>query len=464
MKHVFAGAFLVMGLLCVVAWIWQPRTEDDRIELVWGTDDNPVRRGQIDLFNKMYPKYRLRIDPHNATSMDKVIVQSLAGVGPDLFDCTSAYQLSAYVRSGIALDCTEQLTARGILPEHVWPAVRPLMVLDDRLYGFPRNASSFAVWYNKKIFDRHGEPYPTDDWTWDDFIEIGKRLTVRNERGQISQFAMIGYLEWRVAHYQHGANMFTPEGTRCILDSPEATAAMQFTHDLVHKYELMPTAAQIAAISSAGGWGFDTIAPFGAGRSAMALGGRWWLCILRDPSYDHLDLGVVSIPAGPSRREWGYGGATLINAAGKNIEGALCFLECMHGKEWTELINRQADGLGPVAEHCYSEDFLLNPEYPEEKYNAVWRTSLEASEPDQVCPYVNGQTVDRALIKLADIIKGDIKSGAQAARDLAKELNESIVDVLEIDPVARERYREALAAGAQPAWDSPEDAPRGFYE
>ena len=459
----YYGAFLVMALLSVVAWVWQPRLDDDRIQLVWCTDDNPVRRGQTELFNEMYPKYRLRIDPQNAT-MEKVIVQSLAGVGPDLFDCYNVFQLSAFVRSGIALDCTEQLMARGILPEHVWPTVRPMMAYEGRMYGFPRNASSRAIWYNKKIFDRHGEPYPTDDWTWDDFIEIGKRLTVRNDRGQITQFALIGYWDWKVAHYQYGADMFTPEGTRCTLDSPEATAAMQFSQDLIYKYELIPTPGQVAAISSAGGWGFDSIAPFGAERSAMALGGRWWLCILRDPSYDHLDLGAVSLPAGPSRRAWGYGGSTLVNAAGKNIEGALCFLECMHSKEWSELINRQADALGPVIEHSYSEEFLFNPQHPEEDYNAVWRASLEKAEPEQVSPFVNGQRVDRIMVKQTDMVKANVKSGAQAARDSAKEINKAIVEMLEIDPVARQKYREALTAGAWPAWDSPEDAPKGFYE
>ena len=166
MKYVFLSGFLVLLCLSVVAWLWQPRHDDTRIELIWCSDDNPVRRGQIELFNRLYPKYRLRLDPQN-TGMEKVIVQSLAGVGPDLFDCYNGYQLSAFVRSGIALDCTEELARRGIDVNEVWPSLHNLFVLEGRVYGHLDNASARAVWFNKRIFDEEGVPYPTPDWTWD---------------------------------------------------------------------------------------------------------------------------------------------------------------------------------------------------------------------------------------------------------------------------------------------------------
>ena len=463
MKHVFAGAFAAMLLMSVVAWRWQPEESDDRIPMVWASDDNPMRREQIALFNQLNPTYRLRLDPLQGTApMEKVIVQCLAGVGPDLFDCYDGFQLSAYVRSGIALDVTDEMAARGVYPEDAWHAVQPHIVHEGRMYGFPGNANARGIWYNKKIFDEAGVPYPTGDWTWQDFIEIGQRMTVRNKRGQIIRFAMIGYWDWKIALYQWGGNIFNAEGTRCTLDSPEAMEAAQFMQDLVYKYEVMPTPSQEMALSSTGGWGSGTIALFGAEKSAMAMGGRWWLCILRNESYSNLDLGAVEIPAGPSRRIWGGGRSTLVNATGKNIEGALAFLEYMHSKAWNDLINRQADALGPVKKYNYTDDFLFNPEHPEEDYNAVWRTALENAEPEQVSPFVNGQAVGRITIKHTDLLKANLKSGAEAMRDAAKEINKAIVETLDMDPSLHDRYRAALNSGARPAWDSAQDAPKGF--
>ena len=465
MKYVFLGTFTVLLVLSGVAWVWQPRATDDRIELVWCVDDNPMRREQIALFNRLYPQYRLTLDPQNSTTA-KVIVQSLAGVGPDLFDCYSGFQLNAFVRAGIALDCTEALAAHGVDPEAVWPALKPVIIHEGRLYGHPGNAHASAIWYNKKLFDRAGVPYPSGDWTWDDLVALGRQLVVRDSRGQVVQYALLmSDYDWAAFPYQFGASTYNAEGTRCVLDSPEACRALQFLQDLIHEHHLMPSPMQRSAMATTGGWGSGTITLFGAERSAMAIGGRWWLCSLREDSYSHLDLGAAPMPGvrmadGTIRRRIvGGGRATLVNANSANIDGALCFLECLHGEEWNKLINRQADALGSVMAYNYTDEFLLNPAHPNEDYNTVWRSAMENAAPQQVSPYVNGDIAERLLNVQLDLARANQKSGADAMRDAARKINEAIVETLERDPVLRERYFAALDRGAAPAWDSEEDAP-----
>ncbi|CAG7615960.1 hypothetical protein PAESOLCIP111_01847 [Paenibacillus solanacearum] len=46
-----------------------------------------------------------------------------------------------------------------------------------QINAIPFTQNSFALWYNKGIFDRFGVPYPKDGMTWDDAISIGRRLT-----------------------------------------------------------------------------------------------------------------------------------------------------------------------------------------------------------------------------------------------------------------------------------------------
>ena len=461
MKHVFLGCFAAMSILSVVAWIWSPGQSDDgRIEIIWASDDNPVRREQIALFNRLYPKYRLTLDPQPGT-MEKTIVQCLAGVGADVFDCYLVSQLSAFVRSGIARDCTDDMAARGVDIEATWPCVRPLAVYEGRVYGHPDNAHAAALWYNKRLFDQAGEPYPTDEWTWEEFIEVAKRLTRFDDRGRPVQFGLLvglsDYMDVFIA--QWGASIYTPEGTRSALDTHEAGEAMQFYQDLIHKHCVTPSPAQELAMASAGGWGQGVIALFGADQGAMAIGGRWWLCLLRREDFAGLPLGVVELPTGPSKRIFGFGRSSIVNAKGKNIEGALTFLEYMHGPAWNNLVNRQADALSPVMEYCYTEEFLHNPEHPEEDYNAVWRTAMENATPYDASPYVSGQVVDRILLKESDLVKVNLKSGAEAMRDAARRINEAIIEQLKIDPTLKTRYYEAIANGAPPAWDDPRDAP-----
>ena len=295
MRFVFASVFATLLLLSGIAALWRPRDTDDRIPMVWATDDAPVRREQIALFNKLHPAYHLTLDPVSGPGdMEKIIVQSLAGAGPDIFDCYSQFQLALYVRSGIALNLTDALAGRDIHKEDAWECLWPLVELDGNLYGFPGNSSGPAMWFNKRIFREAGLPYPDPDWTWDECIAIARKLTRRDRQGRPVQFVlMLDIREWRtVLLAQYGGNIYTPEGTRCTLDAPEACAAAQAYQDLMFRHGVSPNYAEDVALASTGGWGIGVITRFGAGLGAMAMGGRWWLCILRDPSYRNLELGV----------------------------------------------------------------------------------------------------------------------------------------------------------------------------
>ena len=394
----------------------------------------------------------VELDPSN-TGMAKVIVQCIGGVGPDIFDCYNAFQLSAYVRSGIAWDVTDHFADAGIdVHEDCWEAGWPLMVFEGRVYGFLNNASVSAVWLNKDIFDRYDDiEYPkvdpTTGWTWDEFLPLAKKLTVRDTGGRIKHFGfMLDWWTWNHFVVQWGGRVYTPDGTRCVLDSPETIAAIQFMHDLIYKHGVAPDPVEEAAMRSQGGWGSGTISFFGSGKAAMALGGRWWLCTLRD--YEGLRLGAVESPHGPHRRFWAYGRTSLINRNGPRREHALAFLKYLAGREFSELINHQADALAPVIRHCYTDRYLHDPEFPAEDFNAMWRDVMRFGRPSEISPFVNGNVASRIFNKQLDLVKSDQKPAAAAMRDAARLINAEIQDTLERDPSLRERY-DALTARQQ---------------
>src|SRR5262245_29525871 len=143
MKSFFVISFVALVLLSLIAWTTQPKPiERTKIQLVWTSDDNPFRRAQLAPFNDIYPRYHLELDPGNV-ELEKVIVQSQAGVGPDLFDCYSGFALTAFVKAGIAWDITDELKKRGIdVEKETWPATLPCCIYNGRVYGFPVNAAA----------------------------------------------------------------------------------------------------------------------------------------------------------------------------------------------------------------------------------------------------------------------------------------------------------------------------------
>ncbi len=444
MKYVFTGSFAFLVALSVVAWAVRPQLgEKDKTPLVWVSDDNPARREQIALFNQLHPDYDLRLDPSNS-GMAKVIVQCVGGVGPDLFDCYDGFQLSAYVKSGIALDVTDELAAAGIdVARDCWAAAHPNCILEGCTYGFPTNASVNAIWINKAIFDEHGIPYPKGPWTWEEFIPLAQKLTVRDRAGRMEHFGfMMDWWNWRHFLCEWGGSVYTPDGTRCVLDRPENVAAIQFMQDLIYKYKVAPSPVDEANMATTGGWGSGTITLFGGGRTATALGGRWWLCTLRD--YKKLRMGAVECPhpAGHKPRFRGYGRSTLVNKNSPRRQQAVEFLKYLAGKQYNELINHQADALAPVTRYCFTDLYLHDPEFPQEDYNAVWRDIMQYGVPDEVSPFINGNVASRLIERQLDLVKGGRKSAAEAMRAATSQVNREIERNVERDPELRERYEE----------------------
>lgn len=444
MRIVFSVVFCVLALLSLLAWRMQPDANiSGKTTLTWVSDDNPARRTQMGLFNDLNPTLHLRLDPNN-TGVEKVIVQSIGGVGPDLFDCYDAAQLSAYVKAGIAWDITDALKAAGVDPEQsLWKVVLPAIRFEGRYYGLSTNAGADAIWMNKDLFKQAGIPIPKGPLTWEQFITLAQKLTVRDERGRPKQFGFLcDWGNWAVAVHQAGGRIFSEDGTRCVLDSNESIAGVQFFHDLIYKYKIMPSPIEEATMATTGGWGTGTITQFGGGKGAMALGGRWWLCTLR--SFANLHLDAMEAPFGKYQVYAGYGRATLVNRNSPRRDEALKFLLYLASKPYNNLINDQADALAPVVQFCKTDSYMHNPQFPEENYNAVWRDAIEHSVPREVSPFVNNQLAERIYNKQLDLVRSDQKPVAEALRSAAKRINEEIEKTLARDPELKAQY-DALA-------------------
>ena len=446
MRIFFSVTFVVLLLMSAAIWEMRPpAVVNGKTVLSWVSDDNPMRQGQIKLFNEMNPTDLLQLDPSNGGT-EKVIVQSLAGVGPDFFDCYNGFQLSAYVKSGIAWDVTDELEKMGIdVHKQVWKALYPDLELDGRIYGYGTNASADAMWFNKTLFEKAGVPFPTGVKTWQEFVPLAQKLTIRDEDGKAQQFGLL--FDWSGSWLQFvdqwGGRLYSEDGTRCTLDSPESVGALSFMHDLIYKYKVTPSPVEEAAMATQGGWGSGTITLFGAGKGAMALGGRWWLCTLRDPkNYKDLRLGAFLCPIGKYYVYRGYGKGTLINKNSPRRKEALKFLAYLASPAYNRLINHQADGVGPLISSVSTPDFLHDPDYPNEDYNMVWRSAMLHAVPEQISPFVNGQAADRIISKQMDLIKDDQKSVEAGLKTIQEQIDEEIHKTIARDPSLRARYRK----------------------
>lgn len=453
------------------------------VVLTWTTDPNPQRIPQAERFSEMYPGYRLRIDPDN-TDVMKVIVQSSAGMGPDIIDRINDLNFQTYLDAGILWDITEQARAMGFGPETLHPAVRPLVMARDpetleyRQYLYPCNVSAQILFYNKDLFDAHGVPYPPEDPTWADYIDRAKRLTIFPEgRGAPDLFGGGGVQPLHCI-WSRGGDVLNADGTRALLAEPEAVAGMQFLHDLYFKYGVEPTPTELAGVVSQGGWASTAFwSWFSEGRVAMYIGSRWNVIQFRRHfaelraaqdrwETDHPGepyrgrgpprIGASLIPRAENGPRFTLFGARCagINKMSPHREEALFFLQYLAGKPYAELINEGGDNLPGNHQYAVLED-LVNPDWPDEE--AIHRMSLKA--------LADGKTIAQSLfIGQAQIHRhlNQVRQEITASPDLTPEaiahimqrvtdrMDQDIARNIERTPHLRATYNRLLAEGAEP--------------
>jgi len=433
MKTLFVVFFAVMAIFSVGMILTMPsEAPDNKIPLVWVSDDNPDRKQQISLFNDLHPDYLLKLDPGNQGT-EKVIVQSIAGVGPDLFDVYGAVNLKAFALSGVAWDITDELAKRGInVPRDTWPLAQASSVYNGRVYGVPTNLASNGIWFNKKMLDEAGVKYPSGPWNWEEFIAVAQKLTKRDKNGRPINFGFLcDWWNWTQFVASYGGKLYNDDGTRCVLDSPEAERGVTLIRDLIYKYRVMPSPVEEAGLATQGGWGSGNTTLFMAGRGAIAMGGRWWLTQLR--KVPDLRLGATEVPFGTVRQFMGGGRSTVINAGSPRREEALEFLLYLTEPPYNELLNRQADGNSGFKKYA-GPAYDNNPAFPNEDYHRVWAETLTRSIQFPISPFINPQEADRLIGRQLDLVRINQKAVRLALRDAARDVNAAIKKTVASDP------------------------------
>ena len=458
MKQAFVLCAVVFVAMYVGAQATLDHPKDDGIvRLHWATDPNPARNVQMALFDRMYPGLTASVDPSAGGDTSKVLVQCATGTGPDLIDA-SPDSMHTLVDAGILLDLTPYAKPMGFDPSRTYPSIAQGLEIDGRQYRFPRNVWANCVIYNKQIFDDHGVPYPKPNWTYDDFIRTSKLLLSRPAKsGQthipIANYSNVGLYEDLLVG--HGGRLFTPDGLRSALDSPESVAALQNYYDMMYRDKIIPTPADSAAMSSQGGWGSGGINWFSEGKAAMIVIGRWY--IIQLPNFPALEghLGAALLPRIDGRPSSGVGdsGAVGINAKSPHWRQALRFLQFLASPQYSKIIVDDGDSLPPNPRLATSGKALADDLIPDPAFHAPFVQAIRNARPLDYSPFIDATEVSRWIGEYVEKVENRLLTPSQALHALAAQINGQIQLNLERRPDLQKLYEQRTG--------NPYDAPAG---
>lgn len=278
----FGVLLLAIGLvLCVVAVakevVLRVATWDTAEGLHW-------TEVAMQKFMAEHPDIKIKLESIPQGYDDRILTSLAGGNPPDVFLWWNLPVLAE--RGGI-----EPLDQYDINFDNIAPALNAWATYDGRIYGITKDYSCEVIWYNKKIFDKYGVPYPTDDWTWEDFRRIAIQLTHPEEMIYGTVFLedpTYNLEEWAE---MKGGTLISLDGTTFggYLNSPETISAIKFWTDLV----LVDKAAAAPDIVESMGGNYEMLA---SGRVAMIETGTWFEGYLKARHLDVSDFGVVLLP------------------------------------------------------------------------------------------------------------------------------------------------------------------------
>ncbi len=335
----------------------------------WSTEgDNAfgnLERGLITPYRDQYPNVNLKWeevpwDPY----YDKYVTTSAAGQAPDIA-FVSAGWIQAWISLGIVLNLDPFIEGAGLFKQEDADKYF-LNVLDGlrfpaggSLYAIPFEWVTLVLYHNKSIFDAAGEPYPTNDWTYDKFLEVAQRLT-RRSGDTVEVYGTTAY--WDYSNLDspilaNGGRLLSDDYTKTLLDSPENVETVQWWVDLVRKHNVTPPAETF--INS------DPIDFFASGNVAMAVFGVWAIETFR--AQENFEWDITVLPKGKVKQtaiQWGNQYA--INSKSKVPDEAFNLALLAVSPD------RPADSMGagkvPVVKAlAYSDTFLEKGKAPENK-------------------------------------------------------------------------------------------------
>lgn len=348
---VLPSALLLASLTFGVALAQDPVTV--RISTWAGVDEAAELQVLIDEINASQTDYQIVHEPIPSDYFTQVQTQLAGGTGADLYWLDQNQM--AIASEGVFLPLSQCDAVTNAAPQTAgdlndyYPGILAVNQFDGDTYGLPWIAQPVVVYYNRGLFDAAGLDYPQDDWTWDDFTETARALTLDTDSdGNTDQwgFTNNGWPPPTIFVWQAGGELISSDFTTAPIDSPEFVRGFEFYLSTAYNPEMSPSRDVIAE------QGFGEM--FKAGRIAMFMGGA------ADDldRVDGMDVGVIHVPANPetgSSTTFAWNASTVINANTENPQAACSALvaitEAIQG--WKIVSPRISQG---TVEHLVSSE------------------------------------------------------------------------------------------------------------
>jgi ABC-type glycerol-3-phosphate transport system substrate-binding protein len=201
-----------------------------------GGDRYKVVTAWLERANRVHPHIKTELRD-NAASQDKTIALFATGDEGDLYQLDQ-HVVPVFGPKGVLQDISSTLASLKFDVNSVYD-VPNITHWNGKRHGMMIQLQTFTTIYNVDAFQKAGIKTPTASWTWDDWLDIARKLNQPLEA--VPQYGTDLSGEPYHMFWSADAPYLDPKGTTALWDSPGCRAVVQWMVDLAQRHRVFPT-------------------------------------------------------------------------------------------------------------------------------------------------------------------------------------------------------------------------------
>lgn len=257
-------------------------------------------------------------------------LNQMVATGDDSIDIYIIWEndIANFAEAGGIVPLDDYLASSSIDTSDFIDAVATLSEGLGGTYGLPWCAATEVLFYNQDMFDEAGIAYPTNDWSYADFLAAAEALTQKDgDNTSVYGCDLPNLQTWWAGIGGAGDQIYDPATGQMVIGEG-AEAFISDCADMVSS-GVMPEPSS------------DTADLFAAGKAAMSWAGSWNIATYGDGLGFNWD--IATIPTNKVKYNTLHTGFYTINANSKNAEDAWKVVEYLMSEEG-QTINSKASG------------------------------------------------------------------------------------------------------------------------
>jgi multiple sugar transport system substrate-binding protein len=327
-----------------------------------GWSGNPAEqkllKQTLEDFEAKHPNIDVKHEVIADQYMDVMKTRLIGGKGPDVF-YLDAFEAPGLIETGTVEPLDEYVKEDFDVEDFEKPLLEAFQV-KGKTYGFPKDYSTLALFYNKKLLQEAGVEVPK---TWDELREASKKLTKNGVYG----FGVSPELA-RSLYIAESNGGDVVKDNKANFASTEVIKALQ---PIVDQHNIDKTSVEPKEVGAT--WGGEM---FGQGKAAMVIEGNWAIPFLAD-TFPNTEYGTAEVPTVNGKKgTMAFTVGYVMNSASKKKEAAWELISYLTGKEGMETWTSKGFALptrkSVAAKLGYDKDPLRGPLVAGAEYATVW--------------------------------------------------------------------------------------------